>query len=286
MVNDITDHLPVYAFCNLSVCKLKYKDGQKYRTIFKESKKDEFLSTFRNMSQTFKHEIEVSDFDPDVCFVRLVNIITDCVEKVFPVSKVSNKHQKRFKKPWMTQGILNASDEKHRLYYIYLKSKKDPIKYLNYQRHQIALTRVIENAKNMQMKNDFDECAGDSTKTWKVLNKYLKRSKGKSEENITLKKENGDIISDPKAVANKLNSHFVNKRINLASKLPPPKISILKNMGPRVSNTMPSTSTCSTEVAKFINELQTNKAYEGPSPKVIKWLDAGRGTYAYSHYTI
>ena len=52
-----------------------------------------------------------------------------------------------------------------------------------------------------------------------------------------------------------------------------PKISIFDSMGPRVSNTIPSTSTCISEVAKFIKELQTNKAYEGPSPKVIKWLE-------------
>ena len=39
LINDITDHLPIYAFCNLSVCKLKYADRQKYRAIFKESKK-------------------------------------------------------------------------------------------------------------------------------------------------------------------------------------------------------------------------------------------------------
>ena len=42
LVNDITDYLPVYAFCNLSVCKLKYKGGQKYQTILKKSKKVNF----------------------------------------------------------------------------------------------------------------------------------------------------------------------------------------------------------------------------------------------------
>ena len=116
LINDITDHLPIYAFCNLSVCKLKYADRQKYRAIFKESKKNEFLTTFQRMSQTLNQELESTDFDPDLCFVNLVNIITNCVQNVFPVSKVSNKHQKRFRKPWMTQGILNSSDEKHKLY--------------------------------------------------------------------------------------------------------------------------------------------------------------------------
>ena len=225
------------------------------------------------MSQTLKQEIEDPFFDPDFYLVGVVNTVTDCVEKVFPKSKTSNKQKKRFRKPWMTQGILNASDEKHRLYHIYLKSKKDPVKYQNYLRHQVLLTRVIENAKNMQMKTEFDECAGNSAKTWKVLNKYLKKSKGQSEEKINLKNENGAIITDAKTVANKLNTHFVNKRMNLASKLPPPKISVLKSMGPRVSNTIPSTNTCVDEVSKLIKELQTNKAFEGLSPKVIIWLE-------------
>ena len=239
LINDITDHLPVYALCNLSVCKLKYRDNQKYRIIFKESKKEEFLATFRRMTQTLQQDIEIPNCDPDYYFVQLVNTITDCIDKVFPVCKISNKQQKRFRKPWMTQGILNSSDEKHRLYHIYLKSKKDPVKYQNYLRHQIILTRVIENAKHLTMQKDFDECTGDSTKTWKVLNKYLKKTKRKTDDQIALKNVDGEIMSDPKVVANQLNSHFVNKRIKLASKLPPSDISIFKSMGPRIHNTIP-----------------------------------------------
>ena len=44
-------------------------------------------------------------------------------------------------------------------------------------------------------------------------------------------------------------------------------------MGPRVSNTIPSASTSTDEVSKLIRELQTNKAFEGISPKVIQWLE-------------
>ena len=83
--------------------------------LFLKNLKNEFLTTFQQMSQTLNQELESTDFDPDLCFVNLVNIITNCVQNVFPVSKVSNKHQKRFRKPWMTQGILNSSDEKHKL---------------------------------------------------------------------------------------------------------------------------------------------------------------------------
>ena len=72
LINDITDHLPVYAFCDISVNKLKYSDGQKYRRIFKDSRKDEFLSNFKDMSRTLKHEIDEFDFDPDLFSVRLV----------------------------------------------------------------------------------------------------------------------------------------------------------------------------------------------------------------------
>ena len=123
------------------------------------------------------------------------------------------------------------------------------------------------------MKNDFEECSGDSAKTWKVLNRYLGKSKSQNSNEITLHDENGEILSDPKAVANKLNSHFVGKRMKLAQKIPPSQTSIFKTMGPRLSSTITHERICDDEVSKFIKELKTNKAYEGLSPKVIKWLE-------------
>ena len=89
-----------------------------------------------------------------------------------------------------------------------------------------------------------------------------------------LKDENGQVFSNPQVVANKLNSHFVNKRLKLASELPTPQISIYKNMGPRIMNTISSSGTTPAEVLKYIKELQANKApYDKLTPKIVKWLE-------------
>ena len=52
--------------------------------------------------------------------------------------------------------------------------------------------------------------------------------------NITINDENGVIQSDPKKVANILNSHFVQKRIKLASDLPNSHTSVYQCLGPRL----------------------------------------------------
>ena len=77
---------------------------------------------------------------------------------------------KKFRKPWMTQGILNSVRTKHKLYHMYLKDNKSEVNWQNYTRHNNRLTRVKEQAKDCRHCNDFAACSGDSKMTWKKIN--------------------------------------------------------------------------------------------------------------------
>ena len=141
--------------------------------------------------------------------------------------------------------------------------------------HKKTLKKVIKSAQSLDLKKEFDECAGDSAKTWKVLNKIFKQGKNEHQsKTIQLKNEQGQIISDPKVVADKLNTHFVTKRLNLAEKLPPSNLPFDKYMGPRMSNCIPLTDITVEEITKIIDKLRANKAsgHDRISPKIVKWL--------------
>ena len=84
---------------------------------------------------------------------------------------------------------------------------------------------------------------------------------------ISLKDDNGIIRTDPKLVANMLNSHFTQKRLNLASKLPNSQSSIFDCMGPRLERVISANQLEDNEIMSCILDLNVNK-----ESKLLKWL--------------
>ena len=189
------------------------------------------------------------------------------MDKVFPLQKRSKKEIKKFKNPWITQGILNSIHECHYLYYTAYIVKKDDASIKQYKAYKLKLVRTIENAKDLDKQKNFQKCSGNSSKTWKALNEFFNQTKNKETPKICLKDENNDLQTDPKKVANMLNSHFVQKRVNLASKLPKPHTSIYDSMGPRLEKTISSTPINDTEILNCINDLKAKN-----EAKILKWL--------------
>ena len=146
-------------------------------------------------------------------------------------------------------------------------AKKDDESIRKYKTYKLQLVRSIEKAKELEKRNKFQRCAGDSTKTWKALNEFFKNKKTNYAPNISLKDENDVVQSDPKKVANMLNSHFVQKRLNLSSKLPQTQKSIFESMGPRLEKNITSKPFEDDEIHSCIQDLKSKN-----EAKVLKWL--------------
>ena len=212
---------------------------------------------------------ETNNFDPEQCLVNLINTIKKTVNDVFPLTKRSKKYAKKFRKPWMTQGILNSVSTKHKLYYKYLK-EKSPENWQNYTRHNNRLTRVKEQAQDYHHSCDFKKHSGNSKMTWKKINELLDKKTRHDKLPKRLKYKDG-ITEDPITIANELNKHFVSKRMKLAENLPSSNKSFLETMGQRIEESIPDIKLDPSEVRKLILEIDTNKASQGIPPKVIKW---------------
>ena len=122
VVSDITDHLPVFGLFNLPV-KQKFIKPSLYR-YFKSSKKPELVEVFSNILDSLRLDTSI-DFDPDDYLEKVLGAVNNSVDKVFPLQKRSKKEIKKFKNPWITQGILNSIHECHYLYYTAYIVKKD-----------------------------------------------------------------------------------------------------------------------------------------------------------------
>ena len=155
----------------------------------------------------------------------MVSSISSAVDKVFPLRKRSKKQLKKFKNPWITQGILNSRQKCHYLYHQTL-IKRDDASTRRYKSYKLQLVRSIEKAKDLEKQENFQRCSGDSAKTWKAINEFFSKKQSRETPLISLKDDDDAIQTDPKVVANILNSHFTQKRLNLASKLPSSQSSI------------------------------------------------------------
>ena len=214
---------------------------------------------------------ETDEFDPDVYLDNVVSSISSAVDKVFPLRKRSKKQLKKFKNPWITQGILNSIQKCHYLYHQTL-IKRDDASTRRYKSYKLQLVRSIEKAKDLEKQENFQRCSGDSAKTWKAINEFFSKKQSRETPLISLKDDDDAIQTDPKVVANILNSHFTQKRLNLASKLPSSQSSIYDCMGPRSENAILTNDIVDDETLKFIRELKINKSAD-ISPKLIRWLD-------------
>ena len=262
LINDMTDHLPVYALFNISP-KRRYFRPVFYRS-FKSSKKGDFAVAFTNILSSMNLD---SNTDPDTHLECVIKAMADAVDEVFPLRKRSNKQLKKFRNAWITQGILNSIQRCHYLHYTSLV-KKDDLSEREYKSYKLKLVRTIEKAKDSEKHETFMRCSGDSKKTWEAINDTLNNKSSRSNDYLPgLKDENNCVVSDPKLIANKLNSHFAQKRLNLASKLPNSNSSIYSCLGERSETTIPTNAIVSGEVLKCIQDLKSSN-----EARLLKWL--------------
>ena len=162
-VAKVTVHLPVFALCGLGPVRSKSQLDM-YKRSITSAKKDIFLHVLGGKI-TALHP-ETNDFNPEQCLTDLINALQGTVDDVFPLKKRSKKYFKKFRRSWMTQGILNSIRTKHKLYYKYLKEKTQE-NWLNYTRHNNKLTRVKEQAQDYRDSSDFKKHSGNLKMTWK-----------------------------------------------------------------------------------------------------------------------
>ena len=120
---------------------------------------------------------------------------------------------------WMTRGILISRTNKIRLGKLCYThpSIENNTRYKNYRN---LYNTVVRGAKKLFYERELKKAQSNLKKTWNLLKNVLNKPTSKS-NNIESLNIDGVSISDPKTMANKLNSYFTNVARQIAEQIPP-----------------------------------------------------------------
>ena len=152
----------------------------------------------------------------------------------------------------------NACNKKNNLYKCFLKSRTKHS--LNkYKVYKNKLTTILRNAEKDYYDKLLNSKQSDIKGTWKILNSMIK---GNSSGNSYPEKfnDNGNCITDCKAIANGFNNFFTNVGPSLASKITAPNDNqcIFNTMGPSNVNSMFLHPVTEKELVYTINSCKYN----------------------------
>ena len=215
LINDISDHLPVFAILH-HLLKNETKSTINTYNFTRLRSPNAITALEEDLSrQTWKDVYETND--PNQAYNTFLSVIVELYNKHCPIRKTPNKIIKRQEKPWITNGIENACKKKNMLYKTFLKHRTEEaeVRYKTYKNKLINIIRV--NKKNYYHRQ-LEQHKGNIQTTWKILNNIIKKSAGKPNLPTYFKKDN-TVINTTKEIANEFNNFFVNVGPSLANQI-------------------------------------------------------------------
>ena len=139
----------------------------------------------------------------EIFFEKFFDIYNNC----FPIQNIRNRKPVRFKRPWISNGILKSINVKNKLYKRSLKNptSKNLKKYKHYKN---KLLNIIRHSKKKYYEQLFFSLQGDMKKTWSHINNVL-GNKRQSTMPSQMFLDNHKFTSKHNIV-NQFNTYFVN----------------------------------------------------------------------------
>ena len=138
----------------------------------------------------------------DIFFEKFFDTYNNC----FPIQNIRNRKSVRFKRPWITKGILKSINKKNKLY---KKSLTNPtsINLKNYKHYKNKLLNIIRHSKKRYYEELFFSLQGDMKKTWSHINNVL----GNKKQNVMPNQMflNNLKFTSKHDIVNQFNSYFV-----------------------------------------------------------------------------
>ena len=246
--DELTKSLPHYDYCESNI--IKFNDE-----ITKKLPIENFTADERGFN-------EFSEY--------IQKIIDQCFKG--DIADISKSRRNRLVNPWITNGLIKSINYKNFLYEKWKKSKNkknrfgDQNLYDKYKNYRKRLTNIIKCAKNKFYSEKFDQCKGNSRKTWKLINELRGKSKTKSKSYFMI---NDTLIKERRVIADEFNKYFVSVASNLNEKAyvdmcydvpitPIPHFSDF--IGKRVNNSMFFEPCSAEEIKSIISNLDGGKA--------------------------
>ena len=202
--------------------------------------------------------------DPNVAWSMMKNIILSHINVMCPVQTF---YVKSLKDPWITNEILEAIKDEDRLL-CNAKRSNSEADWIGARRRRNEVKTLVKHAKSNFIKDNLENFKDDSKKFWKSLQDILPAKKGNKGNKILLKNPDGNLVTNDKDAANKLNNFFAEIGPNLAKDLNDPWI----YSGIECDNRIDDITTNRVEVLKLLKLVDVGKSSAIPdlASKILK----------------
>ena len=217
LINKFSDHQPYFII--LQNLQEKYHTP---RYVEVNRNNTQSLLNFKNeLTLLLDNNVFLNDLnqDPNNNYNILHTILQEAKDKHMPTKFVRYNKYKHKKSPWITSGIIKSIQYKDNLYKKYRMSDPNSVVHetlkINLKTYNNILKQSIRLSKRKYYESLFYKFRSDIKGTWKTINGILNTTKRKSRFPLYFK-ENGNIITNKKEIANKFNNIFINAGKNVA----------------------------------------------------------------------
>ena len=148
-----------------------------------------------------------------------INKLEKCVDVHAPMKKLNKKDLKKKSKPWITTDIIKLIEFRNKLFRKKKNEKSNENAKLLYNKFRNRVNREMKKAKKIYYNQYFEDNKNDIKKTWigikSIINTKNEISPKTSQLNV-----NGNVIDDPKCIANSYNNFFTNVGFNIDKDIP------------------------------------------------------------------
>ena len=214
LINDISDHLPVFSISGHSITRHKYQQNKHIRQVNKQSL-DAFIKDLDKQSW----ENSLISNDVNTAYNSFLDLFIDLYDKNCPLKILEDNKNIKTSKPWFTNGLRNACIKRKRLYKDYIKNRTldAQVKYKSYRN---KLTSILRKSEKQYYNQLLIEQKGNVKNIWKILNTIIRKPKN-SHNYPDAFVDKGNFITDKNEMVNKFNEYFVNVGIELANNIAP-----------------------------------------------------------------
>ena len=268
----VSHHYPTVCFYDLNIDNIDKDDCENNLPHY-----DYCETNILEFNSRLIQNLSMDNFVADEAgFVKFTNCIQATIDNCFKVDPQILKKSKRnrLENPWITGGLINSINYKNFLYEKWKKGKSkknvlgDSEIYEKYKNYRKKLRILIKFAKNKFYCKKFDNCQGNSKKTWELINELRGKSNSKSKSSFLVQ---GNVIKDRRIIANEFNKYFTSVAYNLnenalkSENLPITPIPDFSTyIGKRVNDSFFFEPCSHDEIKEIMSDLEDGKASDIP----------------------
>ena len=264
LITDLSDHLPNFTFFDF---KVQTPKNRPFTRLFTQSKIDNFTAALAsepaliNSSELTDTNTSYNNFNAN--YLQLF-------DKYFPLVRQSKKSFKD--KPYITSDIKDSIKSRNKLYKKHLNNPDNIEIKAEWKRCRNKTSELIKKEEESYYKNIINSHKNSSQALWKTFGKVLNNKKIKHSKIGSLD-VNGEIQTNPGAIANSFNNFFSEIGEKLANKFSNQNNSeFAKYLGSPVQHSMFFHSISESEINEVISDLKNSNStgYDDYNTKFIK----------------